>query len=92
MTNDSKFQFTDFTVRRTIADQVVLLQTKSSQYYVASGVGLDICVQVEAGATLAQMIEHICNVYDTTAATAAADVSRFLKSLESAGMVLSASV
>lgn len=88
MTDDSKYQFTDFTVRRTMADQVVLLQTKSSQYYVASGVGLDICAQVEAGATLTQMIDHICRIYDTTAAIAAADVTSFLKSLESAGMIV----
>jgi hypothetical protein len=82
------YKFTGHTIRRATADQLVFLQTESSQYYVASGIGLDICRQIEAGVSLREIIDYICANYDTDASTASKDVTAFLRSLQSAGIIV----
>lgn len=81
------FTFADYTIRRAMANQIVFLQTKSSQYYVATGVGLDICDQIDKGASLESIVNHICQTYNTDKDTAESDASKFLQSLEAAGII-----
>jgi hypothetical protein len=81
------FSFADYTIRRTMADQIIFLQTKSSQYYVATGVGLNICNQLDKGTSLESIVNHICETYNIDKDTAEADTTKFLQSLEAAGII-----
>ncbi len=85
------YNFAEHTIRRTMADQIVFLQTVSSQYYVASGVGLIICDQIDKGLSFDSIVAHICETFDVDKNTATKDAMTFCSSLESAGIIIKTS-
>ena len=85
---DETYKFADYTIRRTMAEQIVFLQTASSQYYVASGIGLDICKQIDRGLSFDRITTHICETFDIDRETATKDAISFFSSLESAGIII----
>ena len=67
---------------RKVGDAVVILDLSDSSYLSVSGAGRVIWDRLDGGATLAELVIAVMEVFDVSEALAASDTSSFLDSLE----------
>ena len=67
---------------REVGDAVVVLDLSDSTYLSVTGAGRTIWAGLEKGATLAQLVHAVLEVFDVDDDTAHADTTTFLKSLD----------
>lgn len=67
--------------------EIVALDTGTSVYLGANASGALLWQRLENGATTEEMVEELASRYNLDAATAAADVERFMAELEAAGLL-----
>ncbi len=67
---------------RQVGDAIVILDLSDSSYLSVSGAGRVIWERLDGGATLAELVATVMEVFDVSEALAAADTSLFLESLE----------
>jgi hypothetical protein len=74
-------------VWRAVADEVVVLDTRSSQYSSLNESGAVLWARLSDGATVADLVAELCQHYEVDEGTAARDVEVFLEALRAADML-----
>ncbi len=67
---------------REVGDAIVILDLSDSSYLSVSGAGRVIWDRLDSGATLAELVAAVVEVFDVSEALAASDTSSFLDALE----------
>jgi hypothetical protein len=67
--------------------EAVLLSTRNGQYYGLNELGARIWQGLTAGDSMAQVLSRVMSEYDVAEQRLVGDVSRFLESLEGAGLI-----
>lgn len=70
-----------------VADEVVLLDLRSSRYFSAKGSGAVLMGFLVAGASTEELVAGLLDHYDVDRAAAEVDVQEFLADLQSRGLV-----
>jgi hypothetical protein len=70
-----------------IADEVVLLGLRNSRYFGLDGVGADVWRWLEEPRRFDELVDAILAEYDVERAPAEADLTSFLRELETEGLV-----
>ena len=68
---------------REVGDAIVILDLSDSSYLSVSGAGRVIWDRLDGGATLAELVAAVMEIFDVSEELAASDTSSFLDSLES---------
>ena len=74
-------------VYRVIESEAVVLTVHDSILHTLNEVGTFIWEQIDGKSTIEDIVEAVCDAYDSTEREAAADVDRFLKELLRRGLV-----
>lgn len=82
------FQVASQTLFRQLADEAVVLNLDTGQYYGLDAVGVDIWRWLEAGYTRADIVTALTQTYAVDQPTAQRDVDALLAQLVTAGLVL----
>lgn len=74
-------------VWRAVADEVVVLDTRTSEYLSVNETGAVLWERLSQGASAEDLVAELCGRYDVDEATAGADVEAFLAALRANDML-----
>ena len=72
---------------REVGDAIVILDLSDSSYLSVSGAGRVVWDRLDGGATLAELVAAVMEIFDVSEELAASDTSSFLDSLESRKLI-----
>lgn len=73
---------------RTIEDELVAVDVRTSTYLTANGSGMDLWRSLAVGATREDLVDELVKRYEIDAEAANADVGRFLHDLQTRGFLV----
>lgn len=69
-----------------VADEMVLLEPESGEYFTLNSVGADMLELMQQGKSAPEIAQHIATDYDVPTAQVQADLDELLKQLEEANL------